>query len=61
MVAFICWYHLALDPQGNTRLRDNVITFYNPCLEDEIKEIISEYDTCQKQKQILRGNGHTAP
>lgn len=62
MSAAIRWYHLSLGHQGSTRLYETMAThFHNPNLKNRIEELVSHCDTCQRQKQVLRGHGHTAP
>jgi len=57
----IKWYHLALGHLGQNRLYDTIhMHFFHPDLRNKIEYIISRCDACQKQKQVLRGHGHTA-
>ena len=56
------WYHLALGHLGQNRLFDTIhLHFYHPDLQNKVEDVVSHYEICQKQKQVLHGHGHTAP
>lgn len=56
------WYHTVLGHLGQSRLFDTIsLHLYNPSLKTKIEDFVLKCDTCQKNKQLLRGFGHTAP
>ena len=58
----IQWYHAALSHPGSTRLKDTLrIHFHNPKLSNAIEDFTSNCNTCQRQKAVGQGHGHTAP
>jgi transposase InsO family protein len=58
----VLWYHYALGHLGQNRLYDTMaIHLYHPDLKNTVTSVVTKCDICQKQKQVLRGHGHTAP
>jgi hypothetical protein len=56
------WYHSALGHLGQNRLYDTMaLNLYHPDLKNTVEDVVSRCDTCQRQKAVLRGHGHTAP
>ena len=56
------WYHHALGHLGQNRLYDTMsLHLYHPDLKTTVERVVSTCDTCQRQKQVLRGHGHVAP
>lgn len=56
------WYHLALGHLGQNRLFDTMsMNLYHPDLRLQVEQVVTRCDACQRQKNVLRGHGHTAP
>lgn len=56
------WYHLALSHIGQNRLYDTMSQhLYHPDLRRKTEDVVTHCDACQKQKQVGRGYGYTAP
>jgi transposase InsO family protein len=56
------WYHTALGHLGQNRLYDTISAhLYHPDLKTKVEDVVGRCDTCQRQKNVLRGHGHTAP
>ena len=60
--AAVRWYHLSLGHSGMSRLHDTMkMHFYHKNLRRTVENIVSTCDSCQKNKNNVRGFGSTAP
>lgn len=60
--AAVRWYHLSLGHSGMSRLHDTMkMHFFHKNLRQTVENVVSTCDSCQKNKNNVRGFGLVAP